>query len=148
MAAKYAIKAEKINRSAELQAKLAEWKETVSDEDLAVITALFQGYSARNACLIALQAPNATEVHGFKAWLELGRCVRKGEKGIGILAPAGQGRGVEAKPSTETETATEGKSGRQFFRVAYVFAREQTDVVVPKPAVRDEEILSDEELFA
>lgn len=34
-----------------------------------------------------MQMPGATFVAGFRRWLELGRHVRKGEKGIGILAP-------------------------------------------------------------
>ncbi|MFL5911769.1 MAG: ArdC family protein [Gaiellaceae bacterium] len=37
--------------------------------------------------LIAMQRPDATRVAGFRAWLKLNRCVRKGEKGIRIFAP-------------------------------------------------------------
>ncbi|MBA3718567.1 MAG: hypothetical protein H0W87_10125, partial [Actinobacteria bacterium] len=40
-----------------------------------------------NTLLIAVQCPHATHIAGFRRWLELGRCVRKGEKGIRILAP-------------------------------------------------------------
>lgn len=40
-----------------------------------------------NQLLIALARPDATFVAGFRAWLELGYCVRKGEKAIRILAP-------------------------------------------------------------
>jgi N-terminal domain of anti-restriction factor ArdC len=36
--------------------------------------------------LIASQKPNATHVAGFHAWHKLGRFVKKGEKGILILA--------------------------------------------------------------
>ena len=36
-------------------------------------------YSLRNQLLIALQDPDATRVAGFRAWLALGYCVRKGE---------------------------------------------------------------------
>ena len=31
--------------------------------------------------------PEATRVAGFRKWLELGYCVRKGERGIRIMAP-------------------------------------------------------------
>jgi antirestriction protein ArdC len=41
----------------------------------------------RYSLLIAIQCPHATHVAGFRSWLELGRCVRKGEKAIRILAP-------------------------------------------------------------
>ncbi|MGH3004236.1 MAG: ArdC family protein [Gaiellaceae bacterium] len=47
----------------------------------------FHRYSLNNTLLIALQCPHATHVAGFRRWLELGRCVRKGEKAIRILAP-------------------------------------------------------------
>jgi antirestriction protein ArdC len=47
----------------------------------------FHHYSFRNALLIQLQCPHATRVAGFHAWRQLGRCVRKGEKAIWILAP-------------------------------------------------------------
>ena len=44
-------------------------------------------YSVSNLCLILLANPNASFVAGFKAWLELGYCVRKGEHAIWIFAP-------------------------------------------------------------
>jgi antirestriction protein ArdC len=36
-------------------------------------------YSLRNQLLVAVQDPDATRVAGFRAWLSLGYCVRKGE---------------------------------------------------------------------
>jgi antirestriction protein ArdC len=47
----------------------------------------FHRYSLHNVMLIALQRPTATHVAGFHTWSKLGRHVRKGEKGIFILAP-------------------------------------------------------------
>src|SRR5438552_3313785 len=44
-------------------------------------------YSFGNQLLIALQRPDATYVAGFRAFLKLNRCVRKGERAIRILAP-------------------------------------------------------------
>lgn len=81
-------------------------------------------YSLRNAMLIVMQAPEATEVAGFKAWQDRGRQVRKGEHGIRILAPAGRGAGTEP-----TEGDPEGKPGRQFFRLTSVFDISQTDEI-------------------
>ena len=49
--------------------------------------ARFHRYSLHNILLIASQKPNATHVAGFRAWHKLGRFVKKGEKGILILAP-------------------------------------------------------------
>ena len=49
----------------------------------------FHNYSFNNTMLIAMQKPNATLVAGFKAWQKnFDRHVKKGEKGIRILAPA------------------------------------------------------------
>src|SRR5437016_2788722 len=51
------------------------------------IQSRFYRYSFYNSLLIGIQAPDATQVAGFQRWRELGRFVRKGEKGIAILAP-------------------------------------------------------------
>lgn len=47
----------------------------------------FHSYSFGNLVLIAMQRPEATRVAGFNTWKSLGRFVRKGERGIRILAP-------------------------------------------------------------
>lgn len=51
------------------------------------VMARFPKYSFRNAMLIMAQRPDASHVAGFHTWRRLGRCVLKGEKGIGIVAP-------------------------------------------------------------
>ncbi len=45
-------------------------------------------YSVNNQILIMLQKPDATMCQSFSGWKEMNRFVRKGEKGIRILAPA------------------------------------------------------------
>ncbi len=52
----------------------------------------FHRYSLGNAMLIAFARPGATRVAGFRTWQKLGRRVRKGERGIAILAPIGRRR--------------------------------------------------------
>ena len=48
----------------------------------------FHHYSFGNALLILLQCPTASRVAGFHTWKkEFGRQVKRGEKGIQILAP-------------------------------------------------------------
>ncbi|WP_369282999.1 YodL domain-containing protein [Oscillibacter sp. GMB15532] len=50
--------------------------------------ARFPRYSTRNVLLIHMQKPDATLVAGFQTWQsKFGRYVKKGEKGIKILAP-------------------------------------------------------------
>ncbi len=81
----------------------------------------FHRYSWGNALLIASQRPTATRVAGFHAWLKLRRYVRKGEKGIVILAP------MVGRKRTHDEL-TEDEQTRVFgFRAAYVFDVSQTE---------------------
>ncbi|MFN9034809.1 MAG: ArdC family protein, partial [Planctomyces sp.] len=49
--------------------------------------ARFHQYSFGNCLLIALQRPEATLVAGFQRWKQLGRTVRRNERGIALLAP-------------------------------------------------------------
>lgn len=48
----------------------------------------FHDYSLHNTFLIAMQAPHASRVAGYKTWLSLGRQVKRGEKGIRRIAEA------------------------------------------------------------
>ncbi len=101
--------------------------------------AKFHSYSANNQLLILLQAPQATRIAGFRRWQSLGRQVRKGEKGIAILAPClyrptkTDPARQEPNPSTSTSTddgSTVGpKSAGQLrgMRLAHVFDLSQTD---------------------
>ena len=51
--------------------------------------AKFHNYSFNNTLLIAMQRPDATLMAGFNAWKnKFNRYVKKGEKGIQIIAPA------------------------------------------------------------
>jgi hypothetical protein len=81
--------------------------------------ARFHKYSWHNVCLIASQCPTATRVAGFQAWRTMGRFVRKGEKGIAIMAPIIGRR--DAEPDSTNARTVVG------FRAAYVFDVEQTD---------------------
>lgn len=47
----------------------------------------FHNYSFNNTVLIAMQRPDATLVTGYRNWQSMGRQVKKGEKGITIIAP-------------------------------------------------------------
>jgi antirestriction protein ArdC len=95
--------------------------------------ATFHRYSFGNCLLIAQQAPQATQVAGFRKWQELGRQVRKGEKSIRIMAPM----------SVKRENAETGEVERvPFFRAVPVFDIAQTDGE-PLPEVPREPITGD-----
>jgi len=88
----------------------------------------FRDYSIGNQILIMLQKPDAARVAGFNTWKDLGRWVRKGEKGIAILAPV-----MPPKPKPgereqdETEAEAEIEPRPVHFKVVYVFALSQTE---------------------
>lgn len=64
----------------------------------------FHKYSWTNAVLIHGQRPTATRVAGYHTWHDLGRFVRRGEKGIRIFAPLiAKGESDRATPSRSTE---------------------------------------------
>jgi antirestriction protein ArdC len=82
----------------------------------------FWNYSFGNQMLIAMQCPKATRVAGFHTWREFGRSVKKGERGIKILAP------LLAKVKVESEGSEEGQmvSALKGFKVVTVFDVSQT----------------------
>jgi hypothetical protein len=87
--------------------------------------ATFHRYSWRNTMLIAMQRPDATRVAGFRAWLKLNRCVRKGEKGIRIFAPMTvPERGDDGAVVVDEHGQTK---RRTLFRLTTVFDVSQTD---------------------
>ncbi len=85
--------------------------------------ARFHHYSWHNVMLIASQEPNATHVAGFHAWRKLGRFVKKGERGILILAPI-----IRKKTENNGEAEPDESSIAVAFRAAYVFERLSRDL--------------------
>ena len=111
-----------------------------SDNYAQYITAMakFHHYSFGNALLILFQCPQATNVAGYNTWKQLGRQVKRGEKGIMILAPCnfraslerekidpltGQALlGPDGKPLTEKVKISPNR-----FKIAHVFDMSQTE---------------------
>ncbi len=102
--------------------------------------AKFHSYSLGNLLLIGGQAPQATRVAGFRSWQSVGRQVRKGERGIAILAPCTDrpktaDRAEPAAPAGQEPTTTSGgvapdAGGKQQvrgFRAVHVFDLSQTE---------------------
>ena len=86
----------------------------------------FHNYSLGNVLEIARQRPDATRVAGFWTWKNLGRSVKKGEKGIRILAPI---IGIRRKKDAEAEKDITKQNTAVLcgFRSTYVFDVSQTD---------------------
>jgi antirestriction protein ArdC len=91
--------------------------------------ARFHAYSFGNILSIARQRPSASRVAGFYAWKELGRFVKKGEKGIQILAPMVGHR--RRKDDADRNRAQDDNSKPApvliGFRAVYVFDVAQTE---------------------
>jgi hypothetical protein len=86
----------------------------------------FHNYSFGNVLEIARQSPSATKVAGLYAWNQLGRKVKKGERGIRILAPI---IGIKRKKDEDAEKDITKPNTRVLvgFRNAYVFDVSQTE---------------------
>lgn len=83
-------------------------------------------YSFRNIMLILLQRPDATHVAAYREWQKRGRQVRKGERGIRILAPMELRRRDE---EAEQQTTEDDNRPRIVFRPVSVFDISQTDPI-------------------
>ncbi|MFC7741072.1 ArdC family protein [Nocardiopsis composta] len=83
-------------------------------------------YSINNTMLILLQRPDATDVRPIKEWNKAGRRVRKGERGIRILAPCRyRARDDDGNPVTDDDGAPLYRV--RTFKVVSVFDVSQTD---------------------
>ncbi|MDD5500788.1 MAG: ArdC-like ssDNA-binding domain-containing protein [Candidatus Omnitrophica bacterium] len=104
----------------------------------------FHDYSIGNQILIMLQKPEATRVAGFNTWKDLGRWVKKGEKGIAILAPVMPPKGKATCPECGAEVPRKARfcpecghglettseidmEQPRYFRVVHVFDLSQTE---------------------
>src|ERR1700685_4637117 len=91
--------------------------------------ARFHTYSFGNVMLIARQKPDASNVAGIRTWNSLGRFVKRGEKGIFILAPMVGRRSTKGVATDEPneDATTEGQRTLYGFRAVYVFDVSQTE---------------------
>ena len=87
----------------------------------------FHHYSFGNVLLIARQKPDATRVAGMFTWNQLGRRVKRGEKGIAILAPMIGKRRKKQDTNTKTDDEEANKSSLLGFRRVYVWDQAQTE---------------------
>lgn len=126
-----------------------ELAETLREEEPESLTryldamAKFHRYSLGNLLMIIRQRPDAEQVAGFRAWKELGRWVRPGEKGIAIMAPMVRRQKQQAsaessdtkQPDESAQPGEASDSGEKDakrrllkgFRVVHVFDVKQTD---------------------
>ena len=85
----------------------------------------FHKYSVNNTLLIHMQKPDATLVAGFHKWkTQFGRNVKRGEKGITIIAPTPFKKKIEeAKLDPDTKLPLRDKDGK--------IIMEETEISIP-----------------
>lgn len=122
------------DRLAVIHSKLSAAVEELAGSDewrrMLAVAARFPTYSPSNVLLIAVQRPDATRVAGLRMWNAMGRRVRKGEKGIAILAPClYRSRDAEpVSPGVKEPDDVRGEARQlQGFRAVHVFDVAQTD---------------------
>lgn len=107
----------------------------------------FHNYSVNNSILIMLQKPDASAVAGYNDWVKnFHRYVKKGEKGIKILAPAPYKKEVDVPVLDNSGNRVVGADGKELtehkeikvpaFKVTAVFDVSQTDGE-PLPAIAE-----------
>ena len=87
----------------------------------------FHDYSIGNTILIMIQRPAATHVAGFNTWKDLGRWVKRGERGIAILAPVMPPKPKPEQKAPEEEEEIEIEPQPVYFKVVYIFDIAQTE---------------------
>ena len=100
----------------ELEAKIKTFRTSQEFLDFVRAMSRFHKYSFHNQLLILSQKPSATRVAGFGTWKNLGRYVRRGEKGIVIYVPISY---VRENDDGEEEEGI-------WFKTGYVFDVSQT----------------------
>lgn len=85
----------------------------------------FHNYSFNNTLLIAMQKPDATLVAGFTSWQKnFDRHVKKGEKGIRIMAPAPYKKKTEQEViDPNTQKPIRGEDGK--------VKKKQVEIIIP-----------------
>jgi len=114
--------------AANVQALIEQLEQGHSEALTAYLAAMgrFHTYSFGNILEIARQKPEATRVAGLYVWNQLGRKVKKGERGIRILAPM---IGIRRNKDEEAEKDIRSQNQAVLvgFRAAYVFDVSQTE---------------------
>jgi antirestriction protein ArdC len=87
-------------------------------------------YSLRNQLLACLQDADATHVAGFRAWLKLGYCVRRGETShVRIWAPCPPSK--KRLAAWRDAGADPAEKPRTYFRLEAVFTQAQVEALPP-----------------
>lgn len=103
--------------------KLEEFIKGGNYKDVLLMMGNLGKYSITNQIYVLLQKPDATTIKGIHGWNALGRVIKKGEKGIKIIAPI--------KGNVKKEDASNEKEEKvkviKAYKPSYVFDISQTE---------------------
>jgi antirestriction factor ArdC-like protein/uncharacterized protein DUF6782 len=121
---------DRAERTRELLGQLETELTTLTDSDAWKRYLAMQGrlhkYSFGNCLLIGMQCPDATHVAGYQTWRQLGRQVRKGEKGIRIMVPYVFRKSAEPTAGADADQE-EADNSYVRFGVGHIFDISQTE---------------------
>ena len=108
----------------EIELKLKEFIREGKYKEVLMAMGNLSRYSLNNQIYILMQNPDAKTVHGVKAWNNLGRTIKKGEKAIRIFAPI-----IKSEDKLDENGKPTGirKDVLHGYRRGYVFDISQTD---------------------
>lgn len=81
-----------------------------------------------NTFLLCMQLPGVTMVGGFRQWLKVGRCVKKGEHGAMIWVPKARSKSDNEQTPAQQPSETESEN-RPGFIIGTVFDISQTQEI-------------------
>ena len=119
----------------QLTAGVAELVEGDSWKAMLTAAARFHTYSWRNCLLILAQMPHASRVAGYRTWQSLGRQVRKGERGIAVIAPVSYRRNDDEEKAEDDAEDSPAARRIRGWKIEHVFDISQTDGE-PLPEIR------------
>ena len=97
-------------------------------------------FSPCNSMLIALQCPTASVLAGFRDWLKLGRCVRKGEHGVMVWVPIYSRKDGSNHPAENCRELESHEGMERHFITGTVFDIASTDELTAPVAVVSPEV--------
>ena len=100
----------------------------------------FRRYSVGNLLLILSQCPSATKVAGFHAWQKMGRHIKKGAKGIAILAPMVMRKKMVVVTGPDEDDIAEKEEEVVRYKPVYVWDVSMTE---GKPLIEPPQVMGD-----
>lgn len=115
-----------------------EQRAQIVDRCGAVVSITRAPLSINNTVLILTQLPTASVVAGFRQWLDAGRCVMKGQKGLALWVPLAHGKDDGQPDDAQADGEAGEKKPRARFVMGTVFDISQTCPIGEAPTTAED----------